>query len=68
MSHQDNEELIQSWKEGKVTGPAGDIELDDSDLEKVSGGAHLRQTVDTTGTCEVETGDCCGGTGDCLSF
>lgn len=64
MSNQDKEKLIKAWKEGEVVGPAGEIDLDDAALENVSGGVQRRQTVDTTGTCEVETGECCGGTDD----
>lgn len=66
MSRKDKEELIKSWKEGEVTGPAGDIEMDDSDLENVSGGATNHNgtsgccgNTENTGTCEGGTSGCC---------
>ncbi|MDY7094793.1 MAG: hypothetical protein SX243_17615 [Acidobacteriota bacterium] len=61
MTRKDKEEQIKSWKEGEATGPAGDIELDDSDLENASGGV-------LEGTNHNGTSGCCGnteGTGSC---
>ena len=63
MSRQDKEELIKSWKEGEVAGPAGDVELDDSALENVSGGRALENVSGGGDTLLAGTlGDCCGGT------
>lgn len=70
MSREGKEDLIKSWKEGEVADPAGDVELDDSDLENASGGAIAIGTnhngtsgccgnTEGTGTCEGGTSGCC---------
>ncbi len=72
----DKEERIQSWKsredDGKEGNPAGEINLDDDDLEGVTGGAafateHLCTdgccgATECTGTCagQQPTTGCCG--------
>ena len=69
MSRKDKEELIKSWKEGEVAGPAGDVKLDDADLENVSGGAVVgTEMVGTRGCCPTEgIGTCAEGTNGCCN-
>ncbi|MDY7094794.1 MAG: hypothetical protein SX243_17620 [Acidobacteriota bacterium] len=70
MAQKDSEEQIKSWKEGEATGPAGDVELDDSDLENASGGTAIIAGTNhngTSGCCgdTEDTGSCEGGTSGC---